>query len=97
MGVFAEGGKKVGEIVGGDLGKAVLGKIGLKKHGEKWGKQLGGHIGGSLASAVPILGSMKKGGKVYKTGNYLLHKGETVVPAGIKVIRFRKSSRKKKY
>lgn len=29
----------------------------------------------------PPLGSMQKGGRVSKTGNYQLHKGETVVPA----------------
>lgn len=28
-----------------------------------------------------LLGSFKKGGKVKKTGNYKLHKGEKVVPA----------------
>ncbi len=28
-----------------------------------------------------ILGQMKKGGKVKKTGNYKLHKGEKVIPA----------------
>lgn len=30
----------------------------------------------------PILGSMKKGGKVKKTGVYKLHAGETVMAAG---------------
>lgn len=32
--------------------------------------------------AQPVLGSFKKGGKVKKTGNYKLHKGENVVPTG---------------
>lgn len=32
-------------------------------------------------SAREILGSLKKGGKVNKTGVYLLHKGEKVTPA----------------
>lgn len=29
----------------------------------------------------PVLGSMKKGGKIKKTGLYRLHKGEKVVPS----------------
>lgn len=32
-----------------------------------------------------ILGGFKKGGKVKKTGNYKLHKGERVVPKGGKM------------
>jgi hypothetical protein len=31
-----------------------------------------------------ILGSFKKGGKVMKTGAYKLHKGETVIPSGMR-------------
>ncbi len=34
------------------------------------------------ANAGKILGSFKKGGTVPKTGNYRLHEGEVVVPAG---------------
>lgn len=30
---------------------------------------------------VNVIGSFKKGGKVKRTGNYKLHKGEVVVPA----------------
>jgi hypothetical protein len=35
--------------------------------------------------AQPLLGSFKKGGKVKKTGNYRLHRGERVVKAGAKM------------
>lgn len=35
---------------------------------------------GNEAQKKQILGSFKKGGTVPKTGNYKLHKGETVVP-----------------
>lgn len=94
MGFVSDTGRNMGEVVGGDLGKAVLGKIGLKKHGEKWGKAVGGNIGGNLAAAIPIIGSMKKGGKVHKTGNYLLHKGERVIPAGIKVVKVKGGGKK---
>lgn len=31
-----------------------------------------------------ILGSFKRGGKVMKTGAYKLHKGETVIPTGMR-------------
>lgn len=37
-----------------------------------------------MGRAVPnknIIGSMRSGGKVKKTGNYKLHKGESVTPA----------------
>jgi len=41
-------------------------------------------VGGALASgARKVAGMFKKGGKVPKTGNYKLHRGETVVPAGM--------------
>lgn len=33
-----------------------------------------------IRPAMPILGSMKHGGKVKKTGLFRLHKGENVVP-----------------
>lgn len=33
---------------------------------------------GGIRRGRPILGYMKKGGKIKKTGAYILHKGETV-------------------
>lgn len=35
----------------------------------------------AASSADSIIASMKRGGKVRKTGNYKLHRGETVKPA----------------
>lgn len=35
-----------------------------------------------VGPAQPLQGSFKKGGKVPKTGKYLLHKGEHVVAKG---------------
>ena len=47
-------------------------------------KSLGKALGSRIASlGGPLLGGMKKGGKVKKTGVYKLHAGETVVPAGV--------------
>ncbi len=40
---------------------------------------------------MPLLGSMKKGGKVKKTGAYKLHKGEKVVPTGKRAAAKRKA------
>jgi hypothetical protein len=42
----------------------------------------------SISPVTAMIGSMKTGGKVHKTGPYKLHKGETVIPA--------KKSKKKK-
>lgn len=76
--------KKVGEYGGAFLGGILGSKIGINSGFEK----MGGHYGKKIASygakrlieKVPILGSFKKGGHVKKTGVYLLHKGETVIP-----------------
>jgi hypothetical protein len=57
---------------------------------------MGGALGGGLpgAGALPgALPSMKKGGKVKKTGPHKLHKGEVIVPASRAAARAR---RKKK-
>jgi hypothetical protein len=59
-----------------------------KRHGKHHGK--GGSGGGGLGSLLgggilpvlkQVLGSYKHGGRVKKTGVYLIHKGEHVVPA----------------
>lgn len=50
------------------------------KKSPKWMKMLGGGLLAGLPGAF-IAGSMKKGGKVKKTGLYELHAGETVTPA----------------
>lgn len=35
-----------------------------------------------VGPAQPVMGTFKKGGKVPKTGKYILHSGEKVVPKG---------------
>lgn len=90
-----EGGKFIGNKIGGKYGGAVGGAIGGEagKIGGQYAGRYGGYAAGkgyhytkpiavSAASGTKevILGSFKKGGKVHKTGNYLLHKGEYVIP-----------------
>lgn len=75
--------------------------------GAKYAPPLGG-LRGPVGLPVPVvrpspvIGSLKRGGKVKKTGTYKLHAGERVVPArGVKDVEshqynFRKDRRGKK-
>lgn len=84
----------VGGFLGG-LGKGMAAREGRKSQDEtrtdleslnqKIGRQ---EMGPDFVGPIRPLRSMKKGGKVRKTGLYLLHEGENVIPAG------RKASRK---
>jgi hypothetical protein len=74
-------------------GKAILGYLGGKigKYaGDKFGKWTGihGDVGGDTGQKIgEELGSLlpfKKGGRVRKTGKILAHKGEFVLPKGVK-------------
>lgn len=74
--------------LGGTGGKMIgsqIGRIGGKK-GKQWGAKTGYKVGRAAGEAFgnAILGSLKKGGRIKKTGLYRLHKGELVVPAGKK-------------
>lgn len=75
-------GAKGGKIAGSYAGRQIAGKKGAKIGGSV-GKVVGkeaGSIGAKTAvSAVPVIGSMKKGGPIHRTGKYLLHKGEYVL------------------
>lgn len=73
-------GHELGKYTGGRIGKYIGRKIGHKRSGKRWGEVVGGVIGGIGGYSIPVLGSFKKGGKVKRTGCYLLHKGEKVVP-----------------
>jgi hypothetical protein len=67
-------GRKIGEYAGKKLGKYT------GVHAKKGGK-VGTQIGGILGDLLPF----KKGGKVTKkTQPALLHKGEFVLPKGVK-------------
>lgn len=75
-------GRTVGRAVGRGLGSLAgnaLGKVtGI---GSRRGGDIGEEIGGDLLSKlIPF----KKGGKVKRTGPILAHKGEYVLPVGVK-------------
>lgn len=76
--------KKFSKIGGAILGGYVGSQLGFMgsgiKEGEKYGLLAGEYAAKKLMEYAPILGSFKKGGRVKKTGAYILHKGEKVVP-----------------
>lgn len=83
MGIITNAaGRLFGEYVGSKIvGKAVKTVTGRRsKFAKKIGGALGGDFGSLSSSGIPIIGSFKKGGKVKKTGAYILHKGERVIP-----------------
>jgi hypothetical protein len=59
----------LGKLFGGELGGAIGGKS---------GRNIGGELGGILGD------SFKTGGQVKRTGKALVHKGEYVLPKGVK-------------
>lgn len=79
MGVI---GQQLGAFLGGKLGNLAGGALGKytgtgAEEGGKIGETLGGNLLGRL---IPF----KKGGKIKKTGAALMHKGEFVLPKGVK-------------
>lgn len=79
MGVI---GRKLGSALGRSIGNFAGQNLGkFTGIGEKEGSQIGGDIGGDiLDKLIPF----KKGGRVKKTGPILAHKGEFVLPKGVK-------------
>ena len=78
MGVLGRGllgllGNKIGDFAGKKLGRFT----GI--HGDR-GSAVGKSIGESLGDLLPF----KKGGRVPKTGAIMAHKGEFVLPKGVK-------------
>lgn len=70
---------KIGGYIGKKVASAYVGS-GKKWH-QKVARRIGKSVGSQMAKKIPILGSFKKGGKVRRTGAYLLHKGERVIPS----------------
>jgi hypothetical protein len=76
---------RIGRYVGGQVGKRVG-----KYAGQKLGKYTGVHadrgakIGRKVGQELGDLLPFKKGGKVKKTGPIYAHKGEFVLPQGIR-------------
>lgn len=77
---------KIGKSLGAILGKALGGVGGkyLEKYtgiGEQEGREKGESLGGDLGEKyLPF----KKGGRVKKNGKIIAHKGEFVLPKGVK-------------
>ena len=82
-------GRKGGYALGGMVGSAA-GKMTGTSIGEKLGRRVGHNLGkmagkmagkaaGEAFSKLPVIGSMKKGGPIHRTGKYLLHQGEYVL------------------
>lgn len=70
---------KIGRMVGHEVGKKYFGKGHSLK--AKIGRGIARNIGSTAARMIPVIGSFRKGGHVKKTGAYILHKGERVIPA----------------
>lgn len=76
----------VGRFIGEHLGRGI-GRLAGKHLGRHTGigEEQGGDIGKTIGSN--ILGQLipfKKGGKVKKTGAALVHKGEFILPKGVR-------------
>jgi hypothetical protein len=78
MGVI---GKWLGEKAGGFIGRKAGEKLGkyTGTHGDK-GHEVGSNIGGILGGLLPF----KKGGRIKKNGKIYAHKGEFILPKGVK-------------
>jgi hypothetical protein len=82
--------------VGSELGSGIAGLIGRRVAGRKGGEiasRIGRVAGGVVGGALPMF---KKGGKVNKTGLAVVHKGEYVLPAGVKPTKAQKAKVAKK-
>ena len=79
MGVI---GKQIGSFLGRGIGNLAGGAFGgVTGTGADEGGNIGDTIGGNLlGNLIPF----KKGGKVKRTGPILAHKGEFVLPSGVK-------------
>jgi hypothetical protein len=75
-------GRQIGSLLGSKIGGLAGGAFGgITGTGADEGSRIGETIGGNLLEKlIPF----KKGGRVKKTGPILAHKGEFVLPAGVK-------------
>ena len=88
MGVL---GGAIGSEAGSFLGSKLGGLAGKK--GAQAGANIGRVAGGLAGGAFPMF---KKGGKVKKTGLAVVHKGEYVLPKGVKPTKAQKARVAKK-
>lgn len=73
-------GSQIGGYAGSGLGQYIGRKVG-GSIGEEAGKNIGRVVGTAAGAAVPYF---KEGGRVKKTGLAMVHKGEYVLPKGVK-------------
>jgi hypothetical protein len=78
MGVYGEiFGPLAGELIGTYAGKKLEKYTGM-------GSGAGGAAGKGIGTALGKLAKYKKGGRVKRTGKAIVHKGEYVLPRGVK-------------
>lgn len=80
-------------VIGAGLGGLAGQAIG-QKYGGAAGGAAGKMIGTGLGTLFPYF---KKGGKVTKTGAAIVHKGEYVLPVGVKPTKAQKAAVAKKH
>ena len=85
-------GGAIGSEAGSFLGSKLGGLAGGRK-GAQAGANIGRVAGGLAGGAFPMF---KKGGKVNKTGLAVVHKGEYVLPKGVKPTKAQKARVAKK-
>jgi len=84
-------GRSIGGLAGHIVGTTVGSSLGMPLVGSVVGGALGAGIGKKIGKyGGKVLGSLKKGGFIKKTGKYYLHKGELVIPSR-KLHKFKKS------
>lgn len=79
----------IGASLGGLAGQAIG-----QKYGGSSGAAAGKMIGTGLGTIFPYF---KKGGRVKKTGGAIVHKGEYVLPVGVKPTKAQKAAVAKKH
>lgn len=80
-------------LLGSQLGSALGGALG-QKYGGNTGREIGSTLGKIGGAALPWF---KKGGAVKKTGKAIVHKGEYVLPVGVKPTKAQKAAVAKKH
>jgi len=84
-------GNKLGRFIGSFAGKHLGGVTGT---GEKEGGDIGESLAGNfLEKLIPF----KKGGRIRKTGPAYLHKGEFILPRGVRPTKTQKKRVAKKH
>jgi len=81
-------GSQLGGYAGAGIGEAVGKKLG-GSIGQEAGKNIGRALGTAAGAALPYF---KKGGQVKRTGPAVVHRGEYVLPVGVKPTKAQKAA-----